>query len=72
MSKPNKVFANLPKHPFEPVYDFGTNLNATTAAAAVEALKAQGFDAKFTRYKYGSFKKTLYGFNVWKREKISK
>ncbi len=70
MSKHNRVVANLPKNPFELVPVFVKN--EAEAAAAVEELKVQGFDAKYSRYKYGSFKKPSFGWNVWKREKVKK
>ncbi|AKF13643.1 hypothetical protein PHIN3_380 [Sinorhizobium phage phiN3] len=72
MSKPNRVVANMPKNPFERVFLFPAPKNEAEAEAAVEELKAQGFDAKYTRYKFGSFKKPQFAWNVWKREKVQK
>jgi hypothetical protein len=66
MAKPNRVFANMPKRPFELV---ATMDNMFAAEDKRDELKAQGFDAKVTSYVYGSRRRPSRAYNVWKREK---
>jgi hypothetical protein len=66
MAKPNRVFANLPKRPFDPVQQFRKETDAEELA---NKLKEEGFDTKITRMKLGPKKKPIFMYNVWKRPK---
>jgi len=67
MANSLRVLAYLPKRPFEPA---GPSFrNQWEAEAFCANLKEHGWDAKVTRLKTGPRKKTVYVWNVWKREK---
>lgn len=66
MANPNRVFANMPKRPFDLV---GTFDRESEAEAMRDRIKAEGFDSKVTAYRYGSRQRPSRAYNVWKREK---